>query len=634
MSFKTDHLGVRNLDGLSDNHIAAWLALFLFSIYLLAFSGRLYSQDSMLMFSMTESMVKRGEVNTSQMWTLYKARAELGIDGEAYSKTGYGTSLLAAPLYSIALALPDLGLVQTTLLTSSIVIALTGAFVFLSARRLKFLRGVSIGTALLFGLATPAFVYAKQFWSEPYALFTLFGAFYFLQRFRDTHSTIDVFVAAIFLGLAVAVRTTNAALVPVFLEYGFWNSFIGVFKHRSVKAFSPLAVFMVVLAVFALSIGWYDWARYGNPLNSGYRADETFDNPLILGMYGLLFSPGKGLFVFSPFLAALAFSALAFFRRAKNETIVIVLIFTFYVSLFSIWYYWWGGTNWGPRFLIPVLPFLVLLVAPAVETFLTQTASLAHLGFKILFALLSLASVAIQILGVAIPSLAYRAQMLRASQNPDMDAIFIPQFSPIIGHFNMLKPRALDVAWVRLIDNSFTIDWLVVALTVVFIVTCGVLLFRPPSFVLRRSSVVPFILFLDLALLLAAFSLYRYRDDVRLGGLDGYQQALRVVEQAEQSNDVMILNNDVFTLYFLDENKSMMRWYGLSRDPKQWDDATRALLERISRRANRIWFLYDDSTNTLPDPTRDWLEEYLRVIDEHDLDDGVHLTLFNARLLP
>lgn len=72
---------------MSDRTVAAWLALLLFGVYLLSFSGQLYSHDSMLMFSVTESFVKRGEFNADQMWTIYKARSELGPDGESYSKT-------------------------------------------------------------------------------------------------------------------------------------------------------------------------------------------------------------------------------------------------------------------------------------------------------------------------------------------------------------------------------------------------------------------------------------------------------------------------------------------------------------------------------------------------------------------
>ena len=96
---------------------------------------------------------------------------------------------------SLALAVPALGLVQTTLLTSSVVIALSGALVFLAARRLEYSRGVSLVVALLFGLATPAWVYAKEFWSEPFGLFTLLAAFYFLLRFRDTARGWDATIA-------------------------------------------------------------------------------------------------------------------------------------------------------------------------------------------------------------------------------------------------------------------------------------------------------------------------------------------------------------------------------------------------------------------------------------------------------
>ena len=121
----------------ADAQIAAWLALILFGVYLLSVSGLLYSQDSMSMFSVTESFVKRGELNTDQLWTLFKARNEIALDGESYAKYGFGMSLFAVPLYALAFYLPfDLGLTQTTLLTSSLGIALTGALVFLAARRL------------------------------------------------------------------------------------------------------------------------------------------------------------------------------------------------------------------------------------------------------------------------------------------------------------------------------------------------------------------------------------------------------------------------------------------------------------------------------------------------------------------
>lgn len=619
----------------TDTHIAAWLALLLFGIYWLSFSGQLYSQDSMSMFAVTESFVKRGEFNTDQLWTLFKARNEIAPNGESYAKYGYGTSLFAVPLYALALILPgNLGLAQTTLLTSSIVIALSGALVFLSARRLKFSRGVSTSTALLFGLATPAWVYAKQLWSEPYALFALFAAFYFLQRFRDESRGSDALIAGIALGLAVAVRVTNAALVPLYAWYGFaWTSIRSGTQRRGVpskEAWRGLMGFTLALGFIALTIGYYNWARYGNPISTGYRPDETFDNPLLLGLYGLLFSPGKGLFVYVPFLAALPFSFVLFIRRAKREAFLIGAVFTFYVLLFSLWYYWWGGTNWGPRFLVPLLPFSVLLIAPAIALPLSKTGA-GHGGgglFRLLFSALVVLSIAIQLIGVAVPSLAYRARMFKISPNPDVDAIFQPFLSPIIGSLNLIRPTVLDFAWIRIVDGETQIDGWVIGLTIGFIALC-VLSLRG-MLTADRRPLTAILLAIALASALSLFTLYRFRDDVRFGGSAGYRALLQTIAREEQARDVMILNDDTRAPFFLNENRARLRWYGLSRDPKQFDAVTRALLTRLSQQYARVWFVFDDAAPHLPDATRDWLDEALHRIDERDFDDGVHLIMFAA----
>jgi hypothetical protein len=373
-------------------------------------------------------------------------------------------------------------------------------------------------------------------------------------------------------------------------------------------------LFVGGLGVFALSIGWYNLARYGNPLNSGYRADETFDNPIGLGMYGLLTSPGKGLFVYAPFLLALPFTVIAFFRRAKPETIFISGVSAFYILLFSAWYYWWGGTNWGPRFLVPILPFVVLLVAPAIEFAL----STKHRARAIIFGLLCFAGTVIQLIGISVPALAYRARMLKLSPNPDMDAIFTPQFSPIIGSLNLLRPSVLDFAWLRVVDGETQIDWLVIVLMLAFIAFCARALIAGVG---RRLLVIGAIV---CVIALAGFSLARYRDDARWGGGDGWRALVAALDREEQPGDVMILNDDTRAQFFLNENRAQMRWYGLSRNPAQWDEATRGLLERLSRQFNRVWFVYEDATTSLPDPTGDWLDQSLREISVRDFNDGVH----------
>lgn len=605
---------------LNDRRIAAWLGLALFGIYLLSFSGMMYSQDSLSMFSVTESFVKRGEFNTDQLWTLFKARNEIAPDGESYAKYGYGMSLLAAPLYALAFYLPfDLGLMQTTLLTSSIIIALAGALVFLSARRLRVARDASLGAAILFGLATPAFVYAKQFWSEPYALFALSATFYFLQCYRAEKHWRDALIAGFALGLLIATRVTNAALIPIFAGYGFASTLRDQDTRRGLVGFA------CALGVVLLSIAWYDWVRYGNPLATGYRADETFNTPLLVGMYGLLFSPGKGLFVYIPFLAALPFSLPIVFKRAKTETILFGIVIAFYVLLFSLWYYWWGGTNWGPRFLVPTIPFLILLTLPAIELALARTRK----WFSFVFAILCGASFIIELIGITIPSLAYRTRMTRLSANPDMDAIFVPQFSPLVGYFNLLRPSAMDFAWLRVIDGNLQIDWVLIGLTVVFIAVCIAMLYRTTHSAHHATPAMYNAIAVVVAIALSLISLSRYRTDPHFAG-GGYQALIETMAREEQPGDVLILNDDARVLPFFNTNRARMRWYGLSRDPKQFDEATRALLTRLSQQYTRVWFAYDDAASDTPDPARVWLAHSLESIGASTFDDSVHLVIYQT----
>lgn len=598
-----------------DTARALWLALLLLGVYLLSFSGILYSQDSMSMFAVTESWVKRGEFNTNQLWTLFKARNEIAADGESYAKYGYGTSLFATPLYALAFYLPfDLGLSQTALLTSSLVIALAGALLFLSARQLNFSSPVSLVTALLFGLATPAWVYAKQLWSEPYALFTLFAAFYWLQRWRAAPQPRTALLAGIALGLGMATRVTNAALVPLFAWYAFGD------RWRDPRARASLAWFTLSIGILALSIGWYDGVRYGHPLTTGYRADETFDTPLLLGAYGLLFSPGKGLFLYVPFLATLAFAAPAFFRRARREAILISACFAFYLVLFSLWYYWWSGPNWGPRFLVPTLPFLVLMTAPALECAKTNKA--------LALVLSSLGALAFyfQLLGVSIPMLAYYQWLVRLSPTPVYAYVFTSS-SPLIGSVNLLKPSVLDFAWLHVRDHNVILTGLVVISTLAFILFCGTMLYRTQATASLPRWGLP--LAFVLTLTLALFSMYQYRHDARLGGNEHYRAALQILAREEQPGDVLILNDDTRAPFFFNENRARLRWYGLSRDPQQFDAPTQALLARLAQQYTRVWFIYDDATRDLPDPAREWLDTQLTFVTLRTFD-NVHLALYHS----
>ncbi len=602
----------------SDIRTATWLALLLLSIYLLTFGGSIYSSDGWSMFAVTESFVKRGELGADQMWTLFRVKAEPGRDGEAYAKYGYGTSLFAAPFYTLALLLPNVGLIPVTLFSSAFAVAVGGAWLYLTARRLNYSRAVSATLTLMLGLATPAWVYAKEFWSEPFALLTLVGAFYFVLRFRSEFRLHDALFGALALALAIAVRTANAALFPFFALYAFDRVLT---ESRTRRAF---ILFAFIVGLGVLSVGAYNVVRYADPLMSGYRADETFSNPIGLGLYGLLFSPGKGLFLYAPFLSALPATMLVFYRRARREFWLMLACIGASLITFATWYYWWGGTNWGPRFLVPLLPFFVLLTAPAVE-FCFSISGAHRRAFIVVFAALVLVSAGIELLGISVSSLTYRLHMLAVSNNAEADAIFSPAFSPLVGDLGVIKWKNLNFAWVHVTDRGIEFDWLWLTFVSSFVIFCALMLIAEIRKRKARMWTLPVAWILSLALM--GFVMYRTNLDAQ----SGYRALLDTLRREAQPRDVLVLNDDARAPIFFNANRTIMRWYGLSRDPARFD---RSLLERLERDYARVWFAFDDSTDSLPDPVQDWLGQSLQMNRMYEFGDGVQLGLFTTGTQP
>jgi hypothetical protein len=120
---------------------------------------------------------------------------------------------------------------------------------------------------------------------------------------------------------------------------------------------------------FAIATGlWmlYNLVRFGHPLDTGLLRDPNvrFDTPLLVGLYGLLASPGRSLFIYAPLTAA---GVVALFRLARTDRSTVLFFAAFplvFLPLYSTMHQWDGGESWGPRYLVPVMPFLILPLAP------------------------------------------------------------------------------------------------------------------------------------------------------------------------------------------------------------------------------------------------------------------------------
>jgi len=85
----------------------------------------------------------------------------------------------------------------------------------------------------------------------------------------------------------------------------------------------------------------------------------------LVGSLGLLFSPSRGLLVFSPWLIVLL-PGLWRSCRSKDPFRFALLLGVFTTFLLNACYAdWWGGDSWGPRRLQELLPILLLLGLPS-----------------------------------------------------------------------------------------------------------------------------------------------------------------------------------------------------------------------------------------------------------------------------
>ena len=110
--------------------------------------------------------------------------------------------------------------------------------------------------------------------------------------------------------------------------------------------------------------GSYNYARYGSTLSLGYTG-EGFTNPLLIGLYGLLFSIGRGVIFYSPLTAMIFVYFLLNYHylEKKYRDILGIYCFSAFIVLliFSKWHSFEGGWSWGPRFLLPFIPIIHLI---------------------------------------------------------------------------------------------------------------------------------------------------------------------------------------------------------------------------------------------------------------------------------
>ena len=228
-----------------------------------------------------------------------------------------------------------------------------------------------------------------------------------------------------------------------------------------------------VLALAAMAV--WNTAHFNSPFVSGYHlgTGEGFTSPLRISLPGMLISPARGFVWFVPASFLAIAGLISFFKRHTRLASMSLALIIGHVLVFGAWWMWWSGWGWGPRFLVPITPFIALLALPAMEA-AAQKRRRARVTAIALFAL----SVGIQLLGASVGFDEYENIMtqthLRGDPEGDLykyglDMLWSWKDSPIVGHANLLRAGNTDLAWLP----RGQVDWLMLAPLVAGIMATG-----------------------------------------------------------------------------------------------------------------------------------------------------------------
>lgn len=348
-----------------DRHaVGGWLFAFVLSAYV-ATSGGSMATDSMS-YEVARNIVEEGSVAMS--YQVLGLEAHRGIDGRYYAPYGIGHALWNVPFYIVGRTLeqwtgfdvrkPEAMRKAVVVLGSAVAAALAVWVTFLFARAVGGSSRAAAKTALTLGFATLLWPYAKFGFNAPLATLCLLVGTYAGWRAASGGGVGALLGAGCGIGSALLVRH-ELVLGALPIAAVLWMSTRDRrdLIRRGLLVAAPVAVAVVVTLV-------YNYVRIGNPLDTGYLRDETARPGSLWsfgqGIVGMLFSPGRSLFLYAPVTLAGVLALAESWRRQRSLAVLcggeVLVLLLFYASLV----YWDADRSHGPRYLVPALPFLVL----------------------------------------------------------------------------------------------------------------------------------------------------------------------------------------------------------------------------------------------------------------------------------
>jgi len=216
--------------------------------------------------------------------------------------------------------------------------------------------------SLFFAFSTTVWSYSQTSLNViPASLFILLG-FYFFRKWINQSHKLNLLMSSVFLGFGFLTRPdTILFIIPLF----FYFIFILFRKSNKIKNAISFILPLSFSYVIHLLI---DKIRFGPASNTDYVGrTDVMNSSIPLHAFGMLFSPGVGMLIFSPILFTCFFSFVHFFQKHKSECILFILIISSFIIFYAHSITWHGLNSWGERYIFVITPFFLIPLGFSLE---------------------------------------------------------------------------------------------------------------------------------------------------------------------------------------------------------------------------------------------------------------------------
>jgi hypothetical protein len=443
------------------------LICLLMGAYLLTANDRVQSADGYAILATAHS----GTINIMgavDYLIIPKGRmGTFGLDGDLYSKKGITPSIALLPLVWINSLLPDAPLQATAHLFNGVVSVMTALVLFGFIIRLGYEKRVAFIVALLLGVGTLYLVYARTLFGEPLAGLLIVTCFYLMSPVGTAYmpsknmsqdGIYPVPTIGILLGLLAGINLTYIAFVPIFTLYQF-------FITRRLRDVIIMGIGFIITA--GMVVGALNVSRYGALTETGYKfgAGEGFSTPLLTGLYGLFFSPWRGIMWYMPLCWLMPVGWWLFSKKHRPLAWLIVACIGVQSVIYALWWSWHGGVVWGARFLVPIIPIAMICLAPFIQWLFVGTAYMPsksdaqkrvptppmRLLVGILITALFILSIGLQLLGTLYDFNTHEGVLYASHEEKLANALmFHPELSAINANLTAISHNSpIDWSWAK-----------------------------------------------------------------------------------------------------------------------------------------------------------------------------------------